>query len=107
MLLDGKVVDSNPILSATPGCLGKSFTNSIYNIIYIIYCIDQWFPNCEPRLPWEPWLPPRRAAKFFKKLSFIIILFHFGDIYTLQSILAVWSQMFICSAIMCYVHATK
>src|SRR6218665_2926671 len=58
-------------------------------------------------LPWEPWLPPRGAAQFFKKISFIIILFHFGDIYTLQSILAVWSQMFICSAIMCYVHATK
>src|SRR6218665_1099804 len=67
MLLDRKVVGSNPILAATPGCLGKSFTNSIYNIIYIIYCIDQWFPNCEPRLPWEPWLPPRGAAQFFKK----------------------------------------
>ena len=37
MPLDRKVVGSNPILAATPGTLGKSFTNSIY--IYIIYCI--------------------------------------------------------------------
>ena len=43
------------------------------------------------------------------------MLFQFGDIYTLQSILDVWSQMLICSAIMWYVydsfgtrlHATK
>src|SRR6218665_2951742 len=34
MPLDRKVVGSNPILAATPGTLGKSFTNSIY----IIYC---------------------------------------------------------------------
>ena len=36
MPLDRKVVGSNSILAATPGTLGKSFTNSI---IYIIYCI--------------------------------------------------------------------
>src|SRR6218665_2052815 len=35
MPLDRKVVGSNPILAATPGTLGKSFTNSIH---YIIYC---------------------------------------------------------------------
>ena len=29
MPLDRKVVGSNPILAATPGILGKSFTNSV------------------------------------------------------------------------------
>src|SRR6218665_2222835 len=24
----------------------------------------QWFPNCEPRLPWEPRPPPRGAANY-------------------------------------------
>src|SRR6218665_1185556 len=41
MPLDRKVVGSNPILAATPGTLGKSFTNSIqvYNIYYILYIL--------------------------------------------------------------------
>src|SRR6218665_507796 len=64
------------------------------------YHLKQWFPNCEPQLPWEPWFPRRGAAQFFKNLSFFLILFQFGDIYTLQSILDIWSHMLIYSAIM-------
>src|SRR6218665_2449338 len=37
MPLDRKVVSSNPILAATPGSLGKSFTNSIHYILYTVY----------------------------------------------------------------------
>src|SRR6218665_3324494 len=31
----------------------------------IIYDLVQWFPNCEPRLPWEPQLLPRGAANYY------------------------------------------
>src|SRR6218665_2820504 len=34
MPLDRKVVGYNPILAVTPGTLGKSFTNSLYYILY-------------------------------------------------------------------------
>src|SRR6218665_1543217 len=53
MPLDRKVVGSTPILAATPGTSGKSFTNSIY----IMYCIHVYCKR----------LPVARAC--FKKNS--------------------------------------
>jgi len=34
--------------------------------------LSQWFPNCEPRLPWEPQLPPREAANYYNFSQFYL-----------------------------------
>ena len=71
--------------------------------------LGQWFPNCEPWLPWEPRFLPgelQTITVFLQILSFFIILFQFADVDILQSILDMWSHMLrpICSAIMCCVY---
>src|SRR6218665_4208868 len=41
----------------------------------LIYVIAQWFPKCEPRLPWEPRLPPREP-RFITNTFNNFIFFH-------------------------------
>jgi len=52
--------------------------------------LGQWFPNCEPRLPWEPQPPPKGATNYYNFSQFyllFIILFQFADVDILQSII--------------------
>ena len=61
----------------------------------------QWFPNCEPQLPWEPWLPRRGAANYYNFSQFFLI-YNFISLCWCQnppSILDIWFHMLICSAI--------
>jgi hypothetical protein len=36
-----------------------------WEMLRIPHCLDQWFPKCAPRRPWEPRLPHRGAAKYY------------------------------------------
>src|SRR6218665_3286989 len=52
--------------------------------------ITQWFPNCEPRFPWEPEPPPRGAANYYNFSQFYLLfitLFQFAAVDILQSII--------------------
>jgi len=35
--------------------------------------VQQWFPNCEPWLPWELQLPSRGAANYYNFSQFYLI----------------------------------
>src|SRR6218665_2589896 len=89
-------------LTPPPPC-GRHKWLAPYLVTLLLY-IRQWFPNCEPRPPWEPWLSgflpgEPRTIKIFSQFHllynfvsihnfiFFIILFQFADVYILQSIL--------------------